>query len=151
MTEKKRPTRLDRRIPCGRLIDLCGKIPEGHDSISKTLNGAPCLRVGQVWVERTNDRLWKIQEVVRYGNKAEKKRMVTLVPYDGGDQSVRIKEEWLYRTMFIWDEAIFVKWRFLEEYWGQFERGEWDARQFPNFPTLAACFGFDPNSGCRVD
>lgn len=143
-------TRLDRHIQCVRLGDLCGKIPDGHAPLRKTPRGFSYLAHGQVWVERSNDRLWKVEKVVHYG-KGGLKRRITLIPYSGAVRPIEMTEERLCRSMLVWDEAIAAKSRFLEDYWNQFSRGEWDRRQFPTFPKLAAFLGFDPNSGCRVD
>lgn len=142
--------RLDRRIRCTRLGDLCGKIPDGHAPLQKTPRGFLRLAHGQVWVERSNDRLWKVEKVVHYG-KGGLKRRITLIPYGSAILPIEMAEERLCRSMLVWDEAIAAKNRFLQDYWSQFSRGEWDRQQFPTFPALAAFLGFDPNSGCRVD
>lgn len=101
-------------------------------------------------MECVNDRLWRIQKVIHRGSGG-KHRLAVMTPYPGGRQSVELKEAWLLENMLPWEEAMAAKSRFLEKYWNQYVRGEWDHQQFPTFPQLAASLGFDPNTGCRVD
>lgn len=139
-----------KRISCQRLGDLCGKVPDGHSLSKKTPRGFVHLAHGQVWVERSNDRLWKIQKVVHYG-KSGRRRWITLVPYHGDLVKIEREESSLSRDMLVWDEAIAAKERFLARYWREHQEGHWGKRQFPTFPDLAQYLGFDPNTGCRID
>lgn len=141
---------LFKQISCQRLGDLCGKVPDGHSSPKETLCGIVHLVRGQVWVERSNDRLWKIQKVVHHG-KGGRRRRITLVPYHGDSVKIEREERSLGRDMLVWDEAIRAKERFLARYWCEHQEGYWGKRQFPTFTDLAEYFGFDPKTGCRID
>ena len=140
---------LRKSICCLLLGALHGKTPEGHDPPKRTPRGFLYLAHGQVWVERSNDRLWKIEKVVHHG-KGGRKRRITLVPYQGSLVTLEREENWLRRDMLIWDEAVKAKQRFLRRYWAEYEEGSWDQKQFPTFPDLAQYLGFDPNTGCRI-
>lgn len=132
-----------------RMGDIKKSLPEGHVPSVPGTSKKPRLFRGQVWVEIGNDRVWRIKDITRFG-KGGRKRRLTLVPYSGDDLSINLTELRLSETMRIWEAAVRAKEKFLARMRQDFDEGVW-ADQFSSFQDFAHYFGFDPETGYRLD
>ncbi|MFZ1626329.1 MAG: hypothetical protein WAT81_00810 [Candidatus Moraniibacteriota bacterium] len=129
---------------------MAGSMPPDHQPVSLKPGGFRRVRLHQIWVDRRTDEFWSIARFPPVHVAGH--RRYTLKRYGGYSAEERLLDQLqLEKEMQVLEEAIAHRRARRESLQSRYDDGEVDTGAFPDVASYIRSFGFDPETGFRID
>jgi hypothetical protein len=133
-----------------QLRELAGSIPPDHRPLKSEVAGPRAVQPRQIWVDRQTDELW---EIVRVSAGTSNRKFRFALRLYGGYWDRKRELSWssLKSGFQVLEAAIHSRQERLSVLRHDYANAESGSEKFPDAASFIRSFGFDPETGFRID